>query len=81
MQGIPASPSRMESIRSATAVDGDLQSVIKLMRSRWPEYNGNVPLNIRAYVKVENELSEANGLLIHGSRLVIPQSLRSDILN
>lgn len=80
MQGIPASPSRMESIRSATAADSDLQSVIKLMRSGWPEYYGNVPPNIRAYVKMKNKLSEANGLLIRGSRIVFPQALRFDIL-
>lgn len=80
MQGVPASPSRMQSIRLATAADSDLQSVIKLMRNGWPENNGNVPLNIRAYTKVRNELSEADGLLIRGSRIVIPQPLRSDIL-
>lgn len=54
MQGVPASPSRMESIRLSTAADSDLQSVIKLMRNGWPENNGNVPLNIRAYTKVKN---------------------------
>lgn len=80
IQGIPASPSRMENIKMSTAADCELQSVIKLVRGGWPEYSGNVPLQVRAYMKVKNELSEADGLLIRGSRIIIPQSLRADIL-
>lgn len=80
IQGTPASPSRMESIKMATAADSELQSVIQLVRRGWPEYSGNVPLKVRAYMKVKNELSEAEGLLIRGSRIIIPQSPRADIL-
>lgn len=54
IQGIPASPSRMESIKMATAAVSELQSVIQLVRRGWPEHSGNV--------------------------LIIPQSLRADIL-
>lgn len=78
VQGIPASPSRMESIKMATAADNELQSVLKFVRSGW--HTGNAPLNIRAYMKVKNELSEADGLLICGSKIVIPLSPRADIL-
>lgn len=80
VQSIPASPSKMESIKMATAADSELQSVIKFVRSGWPEHSGNVPPNVRAYMKVKNELSEADGLLIRGSRIVIPQSERADII-
>lgn len=38
-------------------------------------------LNVRAYVKVKNELSETNGLVTRGSRIVIPKSERSEILD
>ncbi len=55
-------------------------SVLEFVRSGWPEYSGNAPVNIRAYMKVKNELSEADGLLICGSRIVIPLSLRANIL-
>lgn len=80
IQGIPASPSRMESINMATAADCKLQSVFKHVRRGWPEYSGNVSQKVRAYMKVKNELSEVDGLLICGSRIIIPQSLRADIL-
>ncbi|XP_033991872.1 uncharacterized protein K02A2.6-like [Trematomus bernacchii] len=80
IQGIPASPTRMENIRKETAADSELQAVIKLIRAGWPEYSSNVPLNIRDYTKVKNELSEADGLVIRGNRIVVPGSLRADIL-
>ena len=64
----------------ATAADCELQSVIKHVRRGWPEYSGNVSQKVRVYMKVKNELSEADGLLIRGSRIIIPQSLRADIL-
>lgn len=80
IQDIPASQSRMESIKMATAAERELQSVIKHARKGWPEYSGNAPQEVRAYMMVKNELSEADGLLICGNRVIIPQSLRVDIL-
>ena len=64
-QGIPASPSRMESIRIATVADSALHSVFKFIRRGWPEYSGNAPPNVTAYMKVKNELSEADGHATH----------------
>lgn len=49
IQGIPASPSQMETIKSVTAADYELETVITHKRTGWPEYCGNVPLNVRAY--------------------------------
>uniref|UniRef100_A0AAR2JBB0 Gypsy retrotransposon integrase-like protein 1 n=1 Tax=Pygocentrus nattereri TaxID=42514 RepID=A0AAR2JBB0_PYGNA len=80
MQGIPASQSRMDSIKAATTTDCELQTVIRYIRNGWPEYRDKVPLDVRAYVKVKNELSETNGLVIRGCRIVIPKSLRAEIL-
>ncbi|XP_042071854.1 uncharacterized protein K02A2.6-like [Haplochromis burtoni] len=81
LQGIPASPSRMESIKAATATDVELQTVITYIRRGWPAYGASVPLNIKAYMKVKNELSEADGLVIRGCRIVIPKSQRTAILH
>ncbi len=37
MQGIPATPHKMDCIKAATAADGELQTVIKLIREGWPQ--------------------------------------------
>lgn len=80
VQDIPASPSRMDRIKAATANDNELQAVIKLIRNGWPEYKDKVPQNVRAYVKVKSELTETNGLVIRGCRIVIPKSERAEVL-
>lgn len=36
IQGIPVSPSQMESNKAATAPDGELQTVIKYIQKQWP---------------------------------------------
>ena len=78
MEGIPASPSKMASIRAATATNRELQTVIQLIQMGWPEHASKVPPETRAYMKMKNELSQYDGL--QGSRLVVPQALSADIL-
>lgn len=80
MEGIPASTSKMEEIRAATPTDTELQSVMKLIKRGWPEHTSKVPIDVRAYVQVKSELSEYNGLVIRGSRIVVPRSMRGEIL-
>ncbi|XP_036071757.1 uncharacterized protein K02A2.6-like [Oryzias melastigma] len=70
----------MDCIRAATARDSELQTVIELVRNGWPAYKDKVPVNVRAYMKVKNELAETSGLLIRGCRIVIPKSERAEIL-
>lgn len=38
------------------------------------------PLDAREYVKVRSELSVENGLLLRGCRIVVPRSMRGEIL-
>ncbi|KAK0156179.1 hypothetical protein N1851_000550 [Merluccius polli] len=78
--GIPASQSKMDVIKMATASDANLQSVIKFIHAGWPEHISKVPVSIREYVQVKAELSEHNGLVLRGCRIVVPQPMRKEIL-
>ena len=80
VEGIPASSSKMDEIRTATAADAELLSVVKLIKKGWPEHLSNVPMDAREYVQVKSELSEHNGLVLRGSRIVVPKSMRGVIL-
>ncbi len=80
MEGIPASPTKMDCLRKATSTDCELQTVITYIRSGWPEYAGNIAVQAKEYSKVRNELSEYDGLVVRGSRIVVPGSMRTDIL-
>uniref|UniRef100_A0A3Q1EIG7 Gypsy retrotransposon integrase-like protein 1 n=1 Tax=Acanthochromis polyacanthus TaxID=80966 RepID=A0A3Q1EIG7_9TELE len=81
VSSVPASPQKLETIRLTTAADSNLQTILDYIRSGWPEYVGNVPIAIRDYYPVKSELSEYNGIITRGSRILIPSTLRTDILD
>ena len=80
MEGIPASASKTDEIKMATAADAQLQSVAKLIKTGWPEHLSSVPLDAKEYTQVKSELSEHSGLILRGSRIVVPRSMRGEIL-
>ena len=71
---------KVDSIRMVTATASEPQSVIKLLRTGWHEYTSNVPMNAGEYLKVKNELSEYDGLITRGCRIVVLRPMRADIL-
>lgn len=77
VEAIPASTSKMDEIKMATAADTELLSVMKLVKRG---HIGKVPLAARAYVQVKSELSEHDGLILRRSRIVMPRSMRDEIL-
>lgn len=81
ISGMPATPQRLGAIQLATAADSNLQMLLQYIKSGWPEYVGNVPVAIRDYYPVKSELSEYNGIVTRGCRMLIPPSLRGDILD
>lgn len=67
----------MESLRLA---DAELLSVMKLIKTGWPEHLSNVSRDAREFVQVKSELSEYKGLILRGSRIVVLRSMRGEIL-
>lgn len=81
VSAIPASTSKMDEIRQATAQDAEMLSVKQLIKNGWPDHSQSVPADARAYFQVRAELSEYSGLILKGSRIVVPRSLRAEILH
>lgn len=77
----PVSPSKLERIKQETSADHDLQVVSQLVSQGWPKYASNVPVEAKAYHQWGNSLSTSKGLLLYGDRIIIPHSMRGDILN
>ena len=76
----PASPEQIEQIKCATASDPQLRRILAYTVSGWPKYAKDVPEEIRKYHAVRGELSVVDGKIIYHNRLVIPSSLRSEVL-
>uniref|UniRef100_A0A1A8EMF6 Gypsy retrotransposon integrase-like protein 1 n=1 Tax=Nothobranchius korthausae TaxID=1143690 RepID=A0A1A8EMF6_9TELE len=80
LSNVPASPKRVEEIRSATQQDEELPRVISLIHKGWPPKH-SLHHTLHGYYPARSQLSEVDGLVLYQDRLVIPAALRPDVLN
>ena len=48
--------------------------------SGWPDFRGQVPLNAQEFWNYRDELSVANGLNVKGQKIIVPSSLRGEMV-
>lgn len=77
---LPISKEKKETFRTATIQDVELQQVMNVVQSGWPDDIREVPADIRKYWTYREELTCSDGLLFNNWRIVLPQSLRADML-
>ena len=68
-------------LRQETAKDPVLATVMRYVREGWPAKHADVNQDAEKFRKLADSLSVCHGCLIHGTRVVIPQSLQSQILD
>ena len=76
----PASDKRLCEIANATKDDSQLATVCSYVRNGWPEYQRDISYDAKEFYQHRSELSCLDGMLLKGTKLVIPKMLRSDIL-
>ena len=79
-----ASPVKKESlakIKAATALDETLVTLRQTILNGWPEHRAEVDQSIRSYFDYRDEMSVHDGVILRGERIVIPQTLRSEVKN
>ena len=65
---------------TATAEDPTLQLIQELMQHGWPEHKKNCPVPAKPFWEIRHELAVTEGLLLRGEAIVIPVTLRPEIL-
>ena len=70
----------IERIRTETGKDESLQLVKQYIRTGWPQYERDVARPALEYFREKGCLSEQNGLLKRANQIVIPHTLRSEML-
>ena len=76
---VPASDKRIDEIKECQANDDTCQRLIEYCNHGWPK-KGEIPHLLKPYFCVAEEITIQNGLLMRGSRIIIPPSLRPNIL-
>ena len=64
-----------------TAKDAILSAVMRYTREGWPSKSSEHGDEIENYRKLSDSLSMANGCLLFGIRIIIPTSMRENVLN
>jgi len=68
-------------LRQESNKDPVIATVMRYVKEGWPHKHAEIPEDIRKFQKLSDTLSICHGCLVHGSRVVIPQSLQSKILD
>lgn len=76
----PVSPSKLDMIRQNTLKDDELRSVEHYVLGGWPQYSSEVPLKVKAFYSHRDQLTVSQGLVLYNNRIVIPKSMRMEIL-
>ena len=69
-------PTRLESLQEETKADPTLASLTDLIITGWPDSMQGLPDNLYHYWYSRDELTILDGLVMKGSRVVIPASMR-----
>ncbi|XP_022785752.1 uncharacterized protein K02A2.6-like [Stylophora pistillata] len=80
IQYLPVSEPTQTAIQQATESDATLRELKTTIRRSWPATKAEVSANISGYFTFRDELSLQNGLVFKGERLVIPMSVKADML-
>ena len=79
--GISVSPKRLQEFKQVTAEDSEMQLLISAIHNGWPLSRKECPAQLVPHYHSRSELVEDGGLVYRGERLVVPRSLRPDMLN
>ena len=74
------SPTQLIQIREETDKDTTLSALREIIMRGWPEKRSSCPAYPHAYWNYRDELTVADGLILKGARIVIPESLQPDVL-
>ena len=70
--------SHREKFAAATIADPTLCLVKEILSKGWPEHKSHCPIAAKSFWGVRHALSEVDGLLLYGGRLVAPGRVSLD---
>ena len=67
----PATDKRIQEIKELTESDTTRQRLKSVIRSGWPDERTDIPEDILSYWNFRDELSEAEGIIMKGEKIII----------
>ena len=79
VETLPATEKRLKEIKEHQEKDTVCQKLVEYCKSGWPEKR-LLSAELKKYFPVSAQISIAHGLLLRGSRIIIPSPLRKEML-
>ena len=80
VEDVGISSSLVEQLRAETALDTQMEILIKYIRCGWPDRKSQVSLEVRNYFDIRDELTVSEGIVLKCQRCVVPKKLRPEVL-
>ena len=71
----------MAEVQQASPQDAHLQQLKSFIITGWPDTKDELHADLRPYWSYRDELAVIDGIILHGRCIVIPNSLRQQLLN
>ncbi len=71
---------KQSQLKNQTTADPVLSSLCETIATGWPDHIQDLPPDKRPYWSYRDELAVENGVIFKGKQILIPESLRKDIL-
>ena len=81
LERIRVKPATLQVIKAHTENDEQLQELVKVIQVGWPDIKAGLSHHVTPYFGMRDEISFYEGMVIRGERVVIPKSLRREMLN
>ena len=81
IQNLPASPTKLHQICDEIWKDPTLSLLKEMVFGGWPQRREECPQSVHDYWNFREELAIEDGLVLKGDRIVIPPTLRTEVLN
>jgi hypothetical protein len=74
------SPKKLNEMQIETANDKTCQAIMKVINTGWPQRRHDVNKDVRPYFLFREELTVQSGIIYKGNRVLVPNTMRHDIL-
>ena len=76
----PISEDKLEQIKKETDNDQTMKNLSTMIRRGWPETKKQTPKDVQDFWNYRDEISEADGILLKGEKIIAPQKMRNEML-
>lgn len=80
ISNVPVSDKKLSEIREATCQDPQLIALKKAALDGWADSRSHCPFIIQEYWNHRDEISEIDGILLKGEKIIIPRKLRENMI-